>query len=223
MTTLSAPRSGAEDGARLLVVLDADSTLLADEVIELIADAAGTREEVAGITDRAMRGELDFAASLAERVATLEGLPVEAFKRIAAAIRLSPGARELVGAVHAAGGVVGVVSGGFAEFLEPIARDLAIDRWRANRLESIDGRLTGRVAGSVVDAAAKADALRTWAAELGVPAERTIAVGDGANDLAMMAAARLAVAFAAKPAVRAAADVVVAEPDLRTVIPLLGL
>ncbi|PCN47182.1 phosphoserine phosphatase SerB, partial [Curtobacterium sp. 'Ferrero'] len=208
---------------RFLVVLDADSTLLEDEVIELLADAAGTRPQVAAITERAMRGEIDFAASLRERVATLAGLQDDVFRSARQAVRVTSGARALVDGVHAAGGTVGVVSGGFHEVLDPFAADLGLDHCRANRLEVTDGILTGRVLGDVVDAAAKATALREWASADGVDPARTIAVGDGANDLEMMRAAALSVAFDAKPRVREEADVAVVDRDLSVVLATLGL
>jgi len=208
---------------RFLTVLDVDSTLIEDEVIELLADAAGARDEVAAITERAMAGELDFAESLHARVATLAGLPSTVFADAASRIRLTAGVPELVGGLHAHGSVIGVVSGGFHEVLDPIAESLGLDFWRANRLEVVDGALTGRVDGPVVDAAGKAAALREWAEEAGVVPAHTIAVGDGANDLLMMDAAALSVAFNAKPRVRDHADVVVTHCDLSQVLPLLGL
>ncbi|KQS08359.1 phosphoserine phosphatase [Curtobacterium sp. Leaf183] len=208
---------------RFLVVLDADSTLLEDEVIELLAEHAGTRPQVQAVTERAMRGELDFAESLRERVATLAGLQADVVERAQRAVRVTVGADELVRGVHAAGGTVGVVSGGFHEVLDPFAAQLGLDHCRANRLEVVDGVLTGRVLGDVVDAEAKAATLRAWAAEDRVPMTRTVAVGDGANDLAMMAAAALAVAFDAKPRVRDQADVVVVDRDLSPVLAALGL
>lgn len=207
--------------ARFLVVLDADSTLLQDEVIELIADEAGRRAEVQAATEAAMRGEVDFANSLRSRVSALEGVPLDAFERVRARVRPTPGAAELSAAVHARGGVVGVVSGGFHEVLDHLAPGLGVDRWRANRLDAVDGALSGRVDGDIVDAEAKAATLRAWASELGVPAHATIAIGDGANDLRMMAAAGLGLAFNAKPAVRDRANLVVGAVDLREVIPLL--
>jgi phosphoserine phosphatase len=208
---------------RFLVVLDADSTLLEDEVIELLADAAGTRPRVQAVTERAMRGEIDFAASLRERVATLAGLPVGVFAEAQRAVRVTAGARELVDGVHAAGGTVGVVSGGFHEVLDPFADALGLDHCRANRLEVHDGVLTGQVLGDVVDAQAKADSLLAWAAADGIDPTRTVAVGDGANDLGMMAVAALAVAFDAKPRVRAEADVAVVDRDLSVILAALGL
>ncbi|MBO0979189.1 phosphoserine phosphatase SerB [Microbacterium sp. SD291] len=207
--------------ARFLVVLDADSTLIRNEVIELLADEAGRRDEVQAATEAAMRGEVDFAASLRTRVAALEGVPVTAFARVLARIEPTAGVRELTAAVHDRGGVVGVVSGGFHEILDDVAPGLGVDRWRANRLEVADGALTGRVDGEIVDAAAKAASLQEWAADLGVAPHATIAIGDGANDLQMMAVAGLGLAFNAKPAVRAAASLVVGPQDLSEVIALL--
>ncbi|HEY2555744.1 MAG TPA: phosphoserine phosphatase SerB [Diaminobutyricibacter sp.] len=208
---------------RFLVVLDADSTLIHDEVIELLAEEAGSRTEVAEITDRAMRGELDFEQSLRERVKTLAGLPVDVFEHVGQRVRVTDGAAELVAGVQAAGGAVGVVSGGFHEVLDGLGHRLGLDHWRANRLEVADGVLTGGLVGAVVDAEAKAQALREWAAAAGIPLRRTVAVGDGANDLRMMAAAALSVAFNAKPRVRAEANVVIDRQDLSQVLGLLGL
>ncbi|MGO2050742.1 MAG: phosphoserine phosphatase SerB [Microbacterium sp.] len=207
--------------ARFLVVLDADSTLIRDEVIELLADEAGRRAEVQAATEAAMRGEVDFASSLRSRVRALAGVQASAFERVRARVRPTPGVRELTAAVHERGGVVGVVSGGFHEILDDVAPELGVDRWRANRLAVSDDVLTGVVDGEIVDAAVKAASLREWAAGLGIPAHATIAVGDGANDLQMMAAAGLGLAFNAKPAVREQADIVVGSVDLREVIPLL--
>jgi len=206
---------------RFLVLLDVDSTLIEDEVIELIAEHAGVREQVAAVTERAMRGELDFAASLRERVATLAGLPTGVIDEVRARVRVTRGVPELVAGVHERGGAIGVVSGGFHEVLDPLAERLGLDRWRANRLAVADGRLTGEVDGPIVDGAAKAAALREWAAEYDVPLARTIAVGDGANDLPMMAAAALGVAFDAKPRVRAEAELVLPDRDLSQLLALL--
>lgn len=208
---------------RFLLVLDVDSTLIEDEVIELIAERAGVREQVAAVTERAMNGELDFAQSLRERVATLAGLDSAVLADVRTEVRLTRGVPELIAGAHAAGGMVTVVSGGFHEVLDPLAEQLGLDRWRANRLEVADGRLTGRIDGPIVDAEGKAIALREWASEFSVPRERTVAIGDGANDLAMMAAAGLSIAFNAKPRVRAAADLVLDERDLSTVLGVLGL
>lgn len=207
--------------ARLLVVLDADSTLIRNEVIELIADEAGRGAEVGAATEAAMRGEVDFATSLRSRVEALAGVPVSAFARVLARIVPTPGVGDLIAAVHGRGGVVGVVSGGFHEILDSVAPSLGVDFWQANRLSVADGVLTGRVEGRIVDAAAKAAALAEWADRHGVPRARTVAIGDGANDLQMMRAAGLGIAFNAKPAVRVAADLVIGRIDLREVVPLL--
>lgn len=209
--------------APFLVVLDVDSTLIENEVIELIAEEAGSLDTVADITFRAMNGELDFAESLRERVATLAGLPVEALERVRARVTVTAGVQAMIAGVQAAGGRVGVVSGGFHEIIDPIAASLGLDFCRANRLEVADGRLTGRVLGTIVDAEAKASALSEWAEASGVPLRQTVAVGDGANDLRMMALAGLSVAFDAKAPVRGAADLVMDERDLSQLLPLLGL
>ena len=222
-TALSAAPEQTAGSPRFLVVLDADSTLIHDEVIELLAEEAGSRSEVAEITDRAMRGELDFEQSLRERVRTLAGLPVEVFEHVGERVRVTDGAAELVAGVRAAGGRVGVVSGGFHEVLDGLGHRLALDHWRANRLEVVDGVLTGGLVGAIVDAEAKAAALREWAADADIPLACTVAVGDGANDLRMMAAAALSVAFNAKPRVRAEANVVVDRQDLSQVLAVLGL
>ncbi|MFD5215009.1 phosphoserine phosphatase SerB [Microbacterium sp. NPDC058345] len=207
--------------ARFLVVLDADSTLIRNEVIELLADEAGRRAEVQAATEAAMRGEVDFAASLRSRVAALEGVPLSAYERVISRIEPTQGVHELIAAVHDRGGVVGVVSGGFHEILDHVAPGLGVDRWRANRLDVSADALAGTVDGEIVDAAVKAATLAQWADELGVSRRATIAIGDGANDLTMMAVAGLGVAFNAKPAVRAAAALVVGPQDLSEVIPLL--
>ncbi|MDJ1115226.1 phosphoserine phosphatase SerB [Microbacterium dauci] len=207
--------------ARFLVVFDADSTLIRNEVIELIADEAGRGAEVAAATEAAMRGEVDFAESLRSRVAELAGVPLTAFERVLARIEPTPGGRELIDAIHARGGIAAVVSGGFHEILDTVAPSLGVDVWRANRLAHADGALTGVVNGPIVDAAGKAAALREWAEQHGVPMSQTFAIGDGANDLVMMDAAALGIAFNAKPAVRAQADLVVGPVDLAEVIPLL--
>ncbi|MEE6286067.1 phosphoserine phosphatase SerB [Georgenia sp. MJ173] len=209
------------DGIGLLVT-DVDSTFITDEVIELLAEHAGTRAEVAAVTERAMRGEIDFAESLRDRVATLAGLDAGVVDVVRQAVRLTDGARDLVAAVHAGGGRVGLVSGGFAEIITPVAAELGIAHLAANRLEVAGGRLTGRTVGPVVDRAAKADLLRAWAAEDGVAIDRVVAVGDGANDLDMLAAAGLGVAFCAKPVVREQAAASISFPRLDAVLGLLG-
>ncbi|MFD3444767.1 phosphoserine phosphatase SerB [Microbacteriaceae bacterium 4G12] len=213
--------SGAD--TQFLVVMDVDSTLIENEVIELLADAAGSLAAVAAVTERAMAGELDFEHSLRERVRTLAGLPIAAFDEVAEHVRLTPGARHLIEVLHDTGSRVAVVSGGFHEVLDPFAEELRLDFWRANRLEVVDGRLTGGLVGPIIDALGKRHALEEWAAACGVPFDRVVAVGDGANDLRMMDAAGLSVAFNAKPLVRSHADVVIDVCDLSQVLPLLGL
>jgi phosphoserine phosphatase len=209
--------------ARFLVVLDVDSTLIENEVIELLADEAGSGERVAEITFRAMNGELDFEQSLRERVATLAGLPVTVIETVRSRVSLTRGVPELIAGVQAAGGKVAVVSGGFHEIIDPLARELGLDHWSANRLAVADGRLTGDVVPPVIDAAAKAAALRGWATDAGIPMSQTVAVGDGANDLPMMAICGLAVGFDAKAPVRDLAHVLLDERDLSMLLPLLGL
>lgn len=199
-----------------------DSTLINDEVIELLADAAGTRAEVAAVTERAMRGEIDFAESLASRVATLRGVPASTLDDALGKVTVTPGAQALVDAVHAAGGFIIAVSGGFHEILDPIATQLGLDTWTANRLEVLDGAFTGRTYGPVIDASAKANFLTAYAKTKRVPLDNTIAVGDGANDLAMMSVAGLSVAFCAKPVVREAANVRIDVRDLSLVASLMG-
>lgn len=206
-----------------LVVLDVDSTLIENEVIELLAARAGSLNEVAAITERAMRGELDFEASLKARVSTLKGLPTSVFDAVRAEIRVTAGVPELIARVKAEGGYVGVVSGGFHEVLDPLAEGLGLDFWRANRLEVQGGFLTGQVLGAVVDAKAKAHALLEWAAETQTPISATVAIGDGANDLEMMRVAGLSIAFNAKPIVQQQADVAINEPNMALALPLIGL
>jgi phosphoserine phosphatase len=208
---------------RFLVVLDVDSTLIENEVIELLAEVAGTLPLVAEITLSAMNGELDFEQSLRARVATLAGLPESVFADVAPRIVVTPGVPEMVAAVQGAGGRVAVVSGGFHEVLDPVAERLGLDNWRANRLEIADGVLTGGLVGPVIDARAKADTLREWAEDFGIPLGQTVAVGDGANDLEMMAITGLAVGFDAKAPVRDEAHVLIDDRDLSQLLPLLGL
>jgi phosphoserine phosphatase len=209
--------------ARFLVVLDVDSTLIENEVIELLAEEAGSLERVSEITFRAMNGELDFEASLRERVATLEGLPESVFEKVGSRIEVTHGVPEMIAGVHAAGGLVAVVSGGFHEVVDPIARELGLDHWRANRLEVVDGRLTGGLIPPIIDAAAKSDALVEWATDAGIPLSQTLAVGDGANDLPMMAICGLSVGFDAKAPVRDLADTLLDVRDLSLLLPLMGI
>ncbi len=208
---------------QFLVVFDVDSTLIEDEVIELLAEVAGKREEVAAVTERAMAGELDFAESLVERVKTLAGLPESVFADVQKRITVTTGAKKLIDSVHAAGGKVGAVSGGFNQLLTPLANILELDFARANQLEVVDGFLTGKVLGAIVDRQAKADALIEWAAATGTPMEHTVAVGDGANDLSMMAVAGLGVGFNCKPIVREHADFILEGNDLSKLTEKLGI
>jgi phosphoserine phosphatase len=208
---------------RKLLIMDVDSTLIQQEVIELLAGYAGKFEEVAAVTEAAMRGELDFTQSLHARVAVLAELPADVVDSVRQEVKLSEGAAELVAAFKAAGHVVAVVSGGFNQILQPIADELGLDYWQANELEIVDGVLTGKVLGAVVDRAAKEKYLREWAAAEGIALEHTVAVGDGANDLDMLGAAGIGVAFNAKPAVRAVADAAVNMPYLDAVRYVAGV
>ena len=204
-------------------MLDVDSTLIESEAIELLAEEAGSLSAVSDITVRAMNGELDFESSLRARVSTLAGLPVSIFDAVAERIRVTAGVPELVAGIHAAGGWVGVVSGGFHELIDPIAHRLGLDYCRANRLSSRDGVLTGELQAPVIDAEAKATTLTEWAGHCGVSLRQTVAIGDGANDLQMMAITGLSVGFDAKAPVRDEADVLLDVRDLSMVLSLLGL
>jgi phosphoserine phosphatase len=209
--------------AKKLVVMDVDSTLIQQEVIELLGKRAGKEIEIREITESAMRGELDFEESLRARVSLLKGLPETVIDDVRSEILLTPGARTLVTTLKKLGHSVAVVSGGFTAVIEPILRDLEIPHYRANTLEIIDGQLTGNILGDVIDRAAKATALRDFAELEGVSLEQTIAIGDGANDLDMIAAAGLGIAFNAKPSVKAAADSSLTAPYLDSVLYLLGI
>jgi len=215
--------AGLNRRGQRLIVMDVDSTVIQDEVIDLLAQAAGQGEAVAAITESAMHGQIDFAESLRRRVAALEGLPVQALAEVAGAVRLTPGARTLCRTLKRLGYHVCLVSGGFEEVVVPVTAELDVDRIRANRLEVANGRLTGRVLGDILDRAGKRRALEEFAAEFDVPLSRTIAVGDGANDIDMLDAAGLGVAFNAKPAVRDAADTSLSTPYLDSVLFLLGI
>ena len=206
-----------------LIVFDVDSTLIQGEVIEMLAERAGAGEAVAAITEAAMRGEIDFAESLHQRVATLAGLPAEVIDEVADLVQLTPGARTTIRTLRRLGFHCGVVSGGFRQVIDPLAHELMLDFVAANELEIIDGRLTGRVVGPIVDRAGKAKALRDFANQAGVPMEQTVAVGDGANDIDMLNAAGLGVAFNAKPALREVADASLSHPYLDTVLFILGV
>ena len=204
--------------APILVVLDVDSTLIEQEVIELIAAHAGVRAQVRAVTAAAMRGELDFAASLRARVALLEGLPETVLAEVRSAVQLTLGATELCAELRARGHVIALVSGGFDLIVQTIADAVGADHFRANSLDIRDGLLTGQVRGAIVDRAAKAEALREFAAAHGIPLSHTVAVGDGANDLDMMEVAALGIAFCAKPVVQQQADVSINTRDLRLVL-----
>lgn len=209
--------------AQRLVVMDVDSTLIQGEVIEMLAAHAGCEAQVAAVTEQAMRGELDFAQSLHARVAQLEGIPASALDDVYAGIVYTPGARTMIRTLKRLGYRFALVSGGFTQIIERIADELNIDYFAANELEIADGRLTGRVIGEVVDRAGKATALRRFAAEAGIAERNTVAIGDGANDLDMLAAAGLGIAFNAKPLVRDQARTSVNVPYLDTVVFLMGI
>lgn len=209
--------------AKRLIVFDVDSTLIQGEVIEMLAARAGMEAQVAAVTEAAMRGELDFAESLHRRVATLAGLPASVLDDVAEQVELTPGARTTIRTLRRLGFHCGVVSGGFRQVIEPLAHELMLDYVAANELEVVDGKLTGRVIGQVIDRPGKAKALRDFAQQAGVPMEQTVAVGDGANDIDMLAAAGLGVAFNAKPALREVADASLSHPYLDTVLFILGV
>jgi len=206
-----------------LVQLDVDSTFIQQDAIELLAAKAGVFEQVAAITASAMRGELDFEQSLRARVALLKGLPESAIGEVQMEISLTDGAQDLVETLHGKGHSVSLVSGGFIDIIEPMINTMSIKYYKANKLEIVEGVLTGGLIGQVVDRAAKAEALREFASASAVSIENTVAIGDGANDLDMMAAAGLSIAFNAKPIVVEAADLAINEPSLRSVIALIGV
>ena len=205
-----------------LVQLDVDSTFIQQEAIEMLAKKAGVLEQVASITDSAMRGELDFAESLKARVALLKGLPESVIIEVQSEILLTDGAAELVAVLHDRGHCVSLVSGGFINILQPLVERLNIKHYKANKLEIVDGYLTGKVEGEVIDRAAKATALREFASICNVDLFNTVAIGDGANDLDMMALAGISIAFNAKPVVAASADHAINEPSLKSVVKLIG-
>ncbi len=209
--------------AKKLVLMDVDSTLISQEVIELLGAKAGVQAQVKEITDRAMAGEIDFEASLRERVALLRGLPESVIGEVRNEISLTPGAKTLVSTLQKLGHTVAVVSGGFINVIEPLLQSLHIEHFRANTLEIKDGVLTGQLQGPIIDRAAKATALRDFAKIEHVELEQTVAIGDGANDLDMIELAGLGIAFNAKPAVRAAADSALSAPYLDSVLYLLGI
>ena len=220
---LAVQRAGLHRRAKHLVVMDADSTLFQDEVIDLLAAECDCAREVSEITALAMAGELDFAEALRRRVALLEGLDESVIDRVRQRLRLAPGARTLLRTLQRLGYVPAVVSGGFVEVLAPLLAELHVEYLEANRLEIIDGKLTGRLAAPIVDRAGKARALERFAAEVGVPLAQTVAVGDGANDIDMISVAGLGIAFNAKAMVREHADAALSVPYLDAVLYFLGI
>ncbi len=220
---LAVERVGLARRAKRLVVFDVDSTLVQGEVIELLAERAGCGAEVRAITEAAMRGELDFTQSLRRRVALLAGLPASVLAEVTSALELTAGARTTVRTLKRLGFRCGAVSGGFTQVVRPVAEDLGLDFCTANELEIREGKLTGQVIGPVVDRSGKADALRRAAEHFGVPLAQCVAVGDGANDIDMLSAAGLGVAFNAKPALREVADTAINQPFLDIVLFVLGV
>lgn len=216
-------RAGLARRNKRLIVFDVDSTLIQGEVIEMLAARAGVEDEVRAVTEAAMRGEIDFGESLHQRVATLAGLDASVIDEVGESIQLTPGARTTIRTLRRLGFHCGVVSGGFRQVIDGLAHELELDFVEANTLEIIDGKLTGRVVGEVIDRKAKAVALRKFAAQVGVPMEQTVAVGDGANDIDMLNAAGLGVAFNAKPALREVADAALSHPFLDAVLFILGV
>jgi len=209
--------------AKRLVMLDMDSTLIAQEVIDLLAAKAGKAKEVSAITEKAMAGELDFSESLKARVSLLAGLNESSLLAVRNEITLTQGADKLIQTLHLKGHKVGVVSGGFIDVIEPILKELKVDFYQANKLQIIDGKLTGKIEGAIIDRSAKLDALITFAKNEGVPLSQTVAIGDGANDLDMIQSAGLGIAFNAKPKVAAAASTTISSSDLSAVLLLMGL
>jgi phosphoserine phosphatase len=220
---LAVQRAGLHRRAKHLVVMDADSTLLQDEVIDLLGDACGCADEVSAITEAAMNGEIDFAESLRRRVALLKGMPASVLDDVRSKLRLTPGARTLLRTLQRLGYVPAVVSGGFVEVLGPLMAELDVHYLEANCLEIVDGKLTGNLCAEVIDRAGKARALERFAHEVGVPLEQTVAVGDGANDIDMLSLAGLGIAFNAKPAVQEHANVALSVPYLDAVLYFLGI
>lgn len=204
-----------------LLVMDVDSTLIKEEVIDVLGQEASLGQKVSEITERAMRGELDFEEALSERVALLKGLPESVFERVSQTLHFNQGAKELIDELHRRGYKVGLVSGGFHQILDLLIKDLDIDYVKANHLEVSDGYLTGKTAGEVVTKETKRLMLEKWASENGLDLSQTIAMGDGANDLLMIKTARIGIAFCAKPIVRQQAPYQITEPDLYQVIRIL--
>ncbi|WP_414939287.1 phosphoserine phosphatase SerB [Amycolatopsis sp. cmx-11-51] len=220
---ISVERAGLARRAKRLVVFDVDSTLIQGEVIEMLGAHAGVEPQVREITEAAMRGELNFSESLERRVALLEGLPETVLDEVAASIELTPGARTTIRTLKRMGFRCGVVSGGFTKIIQSLVDDLGLDFAAANELEVVDGKLTGRVVGEIVDRAGKATALRRFAEEYEISLQQCVAVGDGANDIDMLSVAGMGVAFNAKPALREVADTALSHPYLDAVLFLLGV
>jgi phosphoserine phosphatase len=208
---------------KYLLVLDVDSTMIEQEVIELLAERVGLRDQVKILTDQAMAGEIDFRTALLKRVGLLEGLTDQVFQEVLADIRVTAGVPELVSAVHKSGGLVGAISGGFSQVLEPLADKLSLDFFQANNLEIEEGVITGKIIGDIVDADMKARTLLEWAGEHGFDVSNTVAVGDGANDIQMLKASGFAVAFRPKEILRDHADLIIEGDSLETLISVLEL
>jgi phosphoserine phosphatase len=220
---IAVQRGGLHRRAMRLVVMDVDSTLLQDEAIDLLADRAGCTAEVSVLTAAAMRGEIDYTDALRQRVEHLAGLDASTVAELTDKLRLTPGARTLVRTLKRLGYRCGIVSGGFTQITDWLTAELGLDYAAANTLEIRNGRLTGRITGELIDRPGKERVLRRFAAEAGVPLSQTVAIGDGANDLDMIAAAGLGIAFNAKPAVRSAADMSLSVPHLDAILYLLGI
>jgi phosphoserine phosphatase len=220
---LAVEPGGLQRKSKRIVMLDMDSTLIEQEVINLLGQAAGKSSEIEAITDKAMAGDLDFKTALIERVSLLKGLDHNILSQVRDRISLTKGAKKLVDELHQQGHKVGVVSGGFIEVIEPILKSLEIDFYRANKLKIQDGVLTGEIDGPLIDSHAKRIALEEFADQEQVQLEQTVAIGDGANDLEMIKAAGLGIAFNAKPKLAAAADTTISNQDLSTVLLLMGI
>ena len=208
---------------KYLVVLDVDSTMIEQEVIELLAERVGLREQVKAITDLAMAGEVDFREALLQRVELLEGLSEDVFQDLLSEIRVTDGVTELISAVQSSGGLIGAISGGFSQVLNPLAKSLGLDFSKANALEIVAGKITGSVSGEIVDARVKASTLVSWATEHGIDMADTVAIGDGANDIQMLQVAGFAVAFRPKEVLRPFADLVIEGDSLKPLVSELEL
>ena len=220
---LAVEPGGLQRKSKRIVMLDMDSTLIEQEVINLLGQSAGQSNEIAQITEKAMAGDLDFKSALIKRVALLKGLDQESLHRVRDQVTLTKGAKKLIEELHHQGHKVGVVSGGFIEVIEPILKSLKVDFYRANKLKIEKGVLTGEIDGPIIDSHAKRIALEDFATQEGISLEQTVAIGDGANDLEMIKAAGLGIAFNAKPKVAAAADTTISNQDLSTVLLLMGI